>query len=210
MSTIKANACVLFQGDSITDAGRSRGGASGLGEGYAMMAAAWFGAIYPKRGVTFINRGVSGERTADLVQRWEKDCLELKPDWVSLLVGINDTWRGVDQGDVTSTEIFEFNYRRLLRPVKEKLRAPIILLEPFVLPNHTAYDAMRGDLDHKLEAVRKMAREFETLLVPLDGLFQQACTQTPPEHWSMDGVHLTPAGHAFVARAWLRTVGVPT
>jgi len=209
MSTIQEGALVLFQGDSITDAGRQRDGNDGFGEGYAMMVAAWFGAIFPRKGVRFLNRGVCGQRTVDLVARWETDCLALKPDWVSLLIGINDTWRGIDQGDFTSPEMFEFNFRRLLKPVKEGLNASLVLLEPFVLPNHAAYDAMRDDLDHKLEVVRKIAREFEALLVPLDGLFQQACTQTPPDHWAVDGVHLTPAGNALVARAWLRTLGVP-
>src|SRR5690606_15681946 len=119
-------AVVLFQGDSITDCGRDRRSGDHLGWGYAMMAASWFSALYPERRVTFLNRGVSGDRTKDLVARWEEDCIALKPDWVSILIGINDTWRRYDSGDPTPLEEFERNYRRLLTEVKERLGAGLI------------------------------------------------------------------------------------
>ncbi len=135
MSTlIGENATVLFQGDSITDACRNRRDPSSLGNGYPMLVAAWFSALFPEKRVRFLNRGISGDSTFDLVKRWQRDCLELRPEWVSILVGINDTWRRYDSRKVTGVEEFEENYRKLLEPVKNKLGARLIMLEPFVLP----------------------------------------------------------------------------
>ncbi len=101
---IKSNDVVVFQGDSITDAGRSIGDSADLGKGYALMAAALLGSKYPERQVTFKNRGISGNRVKDLQGRWRLDCLDLKPDWVSIYIGINDTWRRYDSNDPTSAE----------------------------------------------------------------------------------------------------------
>ena len=128
------NEVVLFQGDSITDALRDRRDGASLGFGYAAMAAAWFSTLYPQKRVTFLNRGISGNRVKDLLGRWEEDCIALKPDWVSILIGINDCWRRFDSNDPTSVEEYEAGYRRLLTEVKEKTKAGLILCEPFVLP----------------------------------------------------------------------------
>jgi len=203
---IDANCKLLFQGDSITDAGRIREQSDHLGQGYAMMIAAWFTALYPHMNVTFLNRGISGNRTCDLVERWDRDCLDLKPDVVSILIGINDTWRAVDQKMLTSPGQFEKNYRHLLQKTVDKLDARLIVLEPFLLPNQACYSEMRKDLNPKIEVARALAREFSTVFVPLDGMFQAACSRVPAEIWSGDGIHLTPAGNALLAQAWLEEV----
>jgi acyl-CoA thioesterase-1 len=204
---IQPNDLVLFQGDSITDAGRDREVDCSLGEGYAMLAAAWFAAEYPETNVKFINRGISGDRTKDLVQRWQADCLDLKPQVLSILIGINDSWRAFDSDHPTLPEEFEKNYRSLLEAAEDLPIDRIVLMEPFLLPNAKYYGSgMRQDLNEKIEVVRRLSREFATALVPLDGLFQQACTRAPAETWSGDGVHLTPAGNALAARAWLTAV----
>jgi Lysophospholipase L1 and related esterases len=209
MSIIQPNAVVLFQGDSITDCGRDRANHKSLGFGYAAMAAAWFSALYPESGVTFLNRGISGNRVKDLLARWEDDCLALQPDWVSILIGINDCWRRYDRNDPTPVEEFYDGYRKLLTLVRERTKAGLILCEPFVLPYPEDRKAWRVDLDPKIHAVRELAREFGAYYVPFDGIFAQAATRTPPQYWAEDGVHPTLAGHALMAQAWLRTVGVP-
>ncbi|MBI1258268.1 MAG: GDSL family lipase [Chloroflexi bacterium] len=204
--SISDNAVVLFQGDSITDAGRFDS-ADGMGFGYANLAAAWFSALYPEKGVRFINRGISGNRVVDLARRWQPDCLDLKPDWVSILIGINDTWRRYDSNDPTTTEKYETGYRALLRQTTEQLPGVrLILCEPFVLPVPADRAAWREDLDPKIAAARRLAREFNALYVPLDGLFAQAATQAEPAFWAEDGVHPTLSGHALMAQAWLRAV----
>ncbi len=197
---------VLFQGDSITDAGRNREEPYHLGYGYAMMAASWFQALYPERGVSFLNRGIGGDRVKDLSVRWQKDCLDLKPTWLSLLIGINDTWRRYDRNEATSADSYEAHYRALLERISAVLEVRLILCEPFVLPVGADRDRWREDLDPKIAVVRRLAREFDALYVPFDGLFAQAAAQREPAFWASDGVHPTPAGHAFMAQAWLRAV----
>lgn len=205
---IPDNATVLFQGDSITDAGRTKGDTpASLGHGYAMMAAAWYSAAYPEKGIRFLNRGISGNRAKDLEARWEGDCLALRPDWVSVLIGINDTWRAFDRNDPTTTAAYEDSYRAILTASRDVLGARLILMEPFVLPVPADRKEWRADLDPRITAVRRLAVEFGAILVPLDGLFAVASTQQPAEFWAPDGVHPTPAGHALIAQAWLRAVG---
>jgi acyl-CoA thioesterase-1 len=206
-SGFEDKAVVLFQGDSITDAGRVREDGDHLGSGYAMMAAAWFQALYPEKEVRFLNRGISGNRTKDLVLRWQEDCLELRPTWISVLIGINDTWRRYDAGSITTAQDYEEAYRMLLERVHITLPARFILCEPFVLPVPEDREAWREDLDPKIAVVRRLAREYGAVLVPFDGLFAQAATRRSPAFWASDGVHPSPAGHALMAQAWLRAVG---
>lgn len=203
---IEDNAVVLFQGDSVTDVGRNRDNEADLGGGYPMMVASWFSAMYPEKNVKFINKGASGDRVRNLKERWTKDCIDLKPTWVSILIGINDCWRRYDSNDPTSVEKFESDYRYILQQVKAQLNAKLIICEPFVLPVPEDRAAWREDLDPKIHAVRRLAREFDAVFIPLDGIFAQAAAKREPSFWLPDGVHPSPAGHALIARAWLQAV----
>lgn len=203
----KENDIILFQGDSITDCGRNYEDASSLGVGYAMMIAASLGLAFPEKNLTFINRGINGNRAVDLQKRWDKDCLELKPTWVSIYIGINDTWRRIDSGEETTAAQFEAIYRDLIERTLNNLDARLVLVEPFVLPVPEDRKGWRLDLDPKIHVVRELAREYNALLVPLDGLFAAASVKADPAYWAGDGVHPSPAGHALIADAWLRTVG---
>lgn len=197
---------VLFQGDSITDGGRDRANPADLGFGYATFAAAWFQALYPEKQVRFLNCGVGGDRVKDLAARWQEDCLDLQPTWISLLIGINDTWRRYDNDDATSARDYEAIYRSLLDSARAVSSARLILCEPFVLPIPADRASWREDLDPKIAIVRKLAREYSAVYVPFDGLFAQAATQREPAFWAADGVHPTAPGHALMAQAWLRAV----
>lgn len=210
LSIIEKNQTVLFQGDSITDAGRSRDHDGDLGRGYASLVAAWFGMLHPERHVRFLNRGISGNRVRDLRERWQVDCLDLQPDWVSILIGINDTWRRYDSGDSTSTEAYAETYAEILTMIRENTDARVILLEPFVLPHPEDRLTWREDLDPKIAAVRRLAREFQALYIPLDGLFAAAAARREAAFWAADGVHPTPSGHALIAQAWLQTIDAVT
>lgn len=200
------NPLILFQGDSITDAGRNREEPENLGAGYALMIAGWFKALYPEINSAFLNRGISGDRVTDLKARWKEDCLDLKPDLVSIMIGINDCWRRYDSNVPMPVEIFEANYREILVQTKNSLTAEIVLCEPFLLPVLEGQEEWREDLDPKIQVVRKLAREFNTILIPYDGIFAQATTGQKPAYWLSDGVHPTEAGHALIAREWLKTV----
>lgn len=207
MSFIKDGMTVLFQGDSVTDASRSRENDDDLGNGYPMTTASWMAAMHPEKKVRVLNRGISGNRAIDLRGRWQEDCIDLNPDIVSILIGINDTWRRYDSNDPTSAEAFEDNYRNILERTKNETKARIVLMEPFVLPYPEDRIAWREDLDPKIHVVRKLAREFGAILVPLDGIFAAASAYRDPGFWSPDGVHPSPAGHALISQSWLKAVG---
>ncbi|WP_379153424.1 SGNH/GDSL hydrolase family protein [Paenibacillus sp. sgz5001063] len=201
------NDIILFQGDSITDWGRNYEDPSSLGVGYALMVAARLGLLYPEKKLTFINRGISGNRAVDLQKRWDKDCLELKPNVVSIYIGINDTWRWFDSGEETSAAQFEAIYRDLIDRTLAATNAKLVLVEPFVLPVPEDRKGWRQDLDPKIHVVRELAREYGASLVPLDGLFAAASVKAESAYWAPDGVHPSPAGHALITDAWLRAVG---
>lgn len=214
---IQAGQTILFQGDSITDCSRSREQTLGLypaalGHGYAYMIASTLCARYPQLNLRFINRGVSGDRVRDLQARWDEDCIDLRPDWLSINIGINDTWRRYkddpERVDMTTVEAFEAGYRELIvRARRANPGLQLILVEPFVLPAPPDRLMWREDLDPKIAVVRALAREFSTLLVPLDGLMNAASTQVAPQYWAEDGVHPTPAGHKLIADAWMKAMG---
>lgn len=205
---LKPNDLVLFQGDSITDAGRARDNTDHMGWGYAMMIAAWYSARHPENHVRFLNRGISGNRVPDLEARWQPDCIDLKPTVVSILIGINDTWRSFDSGQKTSTIDFEDGYRRILTQVAGKLKARIILLEPFVLHVPDDRKLWRPDLDPKRASVLTLAKEFDATFVAYDEIFAKLATVRGPAFWAADGVHPTEAGHAAMAQAWLAGAGL--
>lgn len=197
---------VLFIGDSITDADRDRADGDSLGAGYAYIAAARFTAAHPGHGVTFLNRGVGGDRVRELRDRWAEDCLDLAPTVLSVMIGINDTWRRYDSGEATSTEEYERDYRHILTQARERHRVSIVLIEPFVMAVDEAQHDWRVDLDPRIGVVRRLATEFGATLLAADGLFAQAAAAAGPHVWTTDGVHLTPAGHALLAEEWLGLV----
>jgi len=194
---------VVFQGDSITDAGRDRTDPQNLGIGYALLTTAALRAELSDLNINCFNRGVSGDRTKDLLSRWDQDCLELKPTVLSIMIGINNVWRRYDQGDPTSPEAFEAEYRSLLERARAKRVREVVMLEPFLLPYPNDRQQMRDDLDPKLAVCRKLAREFDAHYVPLDGLFAAASIRAPEGYWAADGIHPSPAGHSLISSAWL-------
>lgn len=203
---IKDNSVVLFQGDSITDVGRDREDINNLGNGYPNMVASMFAAAHPNMNVKFTNKGISGNRTIELLNRWQEDCIDLKPDVVSILIGINDCWRRFDANDPTWEDAYYNNYKNILTKIKEKLNAKLIIMEPFVLPYPEDRKQWRVDLDPKIHKARELAKEFDALYIPLDGIFAQASIFKENGFWSADGVHPTAAGHALIAKHWLKTI----
>jgi lysophospholipase L1-like esterase len=199
---------ILFTGDSITDHGRDRNNPDHLGIGYVNFVAARLQAMLTSPDLKIYNRGIGGNRICDLLGRVDADLLALKPTVVSILIGINDTWRRYDRQDETSAKSFEDDYRTLLGKIKDQLKARVVLLEPFLLHVPADRYAWREDLNPKIDVVRKLAVEFGADLVPLDGLFAQAATQAPAAYWAADGVHPAPAGDALIAEAWLENAGL--
>jgi acyl-CoA thioesterase I len=199
---------IVFQGDSITDAGRDYWDVDDLGAGYVAMVAERFSAMQPGSDVVFLNRGVSADRIRDLKERWQEDCLDLKPDVVSILVGINDVFGGLYWGEAVSLESFEVDYASILELTRKDLDVQLVLMEPFLLPVSEEVLPVMAEVDSMTRVVRKLAREFGAVLVPLSSIFKKATKRKPPEFYSLDGVHPTRAGHELIAHSWLENVNV--
>jgi acyl-CoA thioesterase-1 len=196
--TLKPGDTVEFIGDSVTDGDRLDDLELGLGDGYVRIIAD----ALRSKGVRVVNRGISGNRTSDLVARWQPDCLDLRPDVLSIMIGINDTWRRYDEEDPTPTDVFEENYRLLLTAAKE-LDAQIVLIEPWLLPLSPDQQAWREDLDPKILVVGRLATEFGLTVLPLDDILRREAESTTSSEIAWDGVHPTPLGHQLIARSWL-------
>lgn len=194
---------ILFQGDSITDAGRDRRDIHNLGGGYPFYAANLIKEAYPGTDFEFVNLGISGDRAESLLARWEQDAVAVQPDVISILIGINDTWHRAGDRNWMPHDYFEGCYRKILTDIKEKTKAKIIILEQFLLYVEDK-DYFHVDLDPKIQITRKLAREFADAFVPLDGLFAAASIKKAPTHWAADGVHPTAAGAEFIAKHYLR------
>lgn len=205
-STFQDGQVVLFQGDSITDCKRDRDDIHSLGEGYASLVAKLYQTLFPEKQVTFMNKGISGNRVKDLLARYDEDFKELKPDYLSILIGVNDTWRRYDNNDPTSAEEFESTYRILLTKIKKDLPAcKLIMIEPFLLNSLPDRASWREDLDPKIHVVRKLAKEFADYYIPMDGIYakyeveQYSCTEI-----TADGVHPSTIGHRIIAEEYLK------
>lgn len=188
---------ILFIGDSITDAGRDRSDPNSLGNGYVSRIASRLS------GVSIANSGIGGDRITDLRARWHDDCLQRRPSVLSVLIGVNDTWRRFESGEVTSTAEFEDSYRDILEQVRSESDPRLILMEPFLVPVRDEQESWREDLDEKRAVVRRLADDFASTLVRTDDLFRHAMLTVPAAELAQDGVHPTPLGHEMIATAWL-------
>ncbi len=203
----KANDLILFTGDSVTDCDRDRANPDSLGTGYASLLAGKLGLDHAELNLRFRNSGISGDRTGDLLGRWDADCINHQPDWVSILVGINNTLRRYDSNAPTPDDVFEAEYRTLLERVRNETSAGIVICSPFLVHVDDAIQRMREDLDPKIESIKKLAGEFEAVWVDLDAAFVSAQTRHIPSYWAEDGVHPSEAGHALIAETWIGVVG---
>lgn len=200
---------VLFQGDSITDGGRGRNEDLNhiLGHSYPYLIASQLGHRHAEERPRFINRGVSGDRVSDLYARWNEDAISLKPDVISILIGVNDAGRIMNGLPSGATDRFGRAYRHLLEETREVLPdAKLVLCEPFILEVGATAEDWAGwsrKLGEYRETVRQLSGEFGAVHVPLQDAFDRAASRTDAAYWLWDGVHPTAAGHALIAGEWL-------
>ena len=196
---------ILFQGDSITDAGRDRGvadpnAARALGSGYPLLVASAALAAHPDRGLRFYNRGISGNKVPDLAARWAADTVALAPDVLSILIGVNDFWHKLSGGYTGTVEDYEHQYAALLDDTRRALpRARLIVLEPFVLRCGAVDDRWFPEFEQRRAAAERVAQRAEATFVPLQRAFDDLARKSTPQYWAADGVHPTPAGHGVIA-----------
>lgn len=195
---------ILFQGDSITDAERNREDYHDLGKGYPRYSAAKLKAKLPSTDFEFIDLGISGDKVEDLKERWKTDFTDIAPDVLSILIGVNDTWHHASDKSWIPNEIFESNYRYLLDEAKKIPNIKIIMMEPFLLYNPD-FEFFREDLDPKIQIVRKLAKEYADVYIPLDGLLAAhslEISDLPTMSCNGDGVHPSPATADFIGGLW--------
>lgn len=200
---------ILFIGDSITDVGRDRRNSKDLGKGYPLMIAAYLLERYPELNLSFLNRGISGNKITDLANRWKEDCLALKPDIISILIGINDVWDNMDTKEWSiqeSVDKFEFYYRILLETAKEQTKAQIVLIEPFVLKSPEEQGAWEIELEPRKKIIRKLAKEYDADYIELDNKLKEFGKNWGNDYVSEDGVHPKLVGHAIISKTWLKRV----
>lgn len=202
---------ILFQGDSITDAGRNRQARTGFnayGCGYANFVAGQACLERPDA-YEFIDRGVSGDRVVDLYARWRRDCVKLQPDLISILIGVNDVWHEFNNENGVPPARFEKVLRMLIAESREELPGVrFLLMEPFIIPGSATdekYEEFLAEVKVRAEIVARVAAEENIPFVPLQSVFDEALTLAPASHWAIDGVHPSHAGHALIAKHWLDT-----
>lgn len=195
---------ILFQGDSITDDNREEMG-DGLGIGYVWFVARMLPQKYPDIEFEFVNRGVSGNETKDLLDRLDADFIEVSPDIVSILVGVNDVWHYAEKNEILPNEKFEENYRSILQAIKDRTHAKILMIEPFLFP-HEHRHSMRGDLDEKINIVRRLALEYADAYLPLDGILYSYYVGKEESELSPDGIHPEYVLGPFIADAYCRAL----
>lgn len=197
----KKNIKLLFQGDSITDAGRNYSDYHEMGRGYPKYAAQYIQEKYGDIKFEFINLGIGGNQTKDLVSRLQSDFINIQPDIVSILIGVNDVWHHADKQDWIPNDLFEERYRTVLKSLKEQTNAKIMIMEPFLIPVEDKL-FFRKDLAPKIEIIRKLAREYADVYLPTDGLLQSAFIGDEPTSYSADGVHPTAKGADYIGKLY--------
>lgn len=209
---------ILFTGDSITDGNRYKKKEQAwdlnhqMGHTYAYIINGVLGSMYPEKQFCFTSRGVSGNRIVDVYARSEVDLFPLKPDILSILVGVNDGPIDRNNYQPTPKAKYEKIYRMLLQDAKEQLPdCRIVLLEPFVceagkLKKEGSYPVWREAVSGYGEVVKELSEEFGTLFLPLQKLFDEKCAEFEPEYWCWDGVHPTENGHGLIAMEWIKAM----
>ena len=203
---------ILFQGDSITDGGRDKKNQianqqKALGAGYAWMAASHLLIKNPQLNLTIHNRGISGNKVHQLANRWDKDCLDLKPDILSIMIGVNDIWHGLNGKYEGTVKTYEDDFLNLMERTRKALpKTQFVICEPFVLRCGAVNDKWFPEFDRYRAAARKVADQNNATFVPFQSMFDEAVQYAPPKHWAGDGVHPSSHGASLMAHFWTQSV----
>jgi lysophospholipase L1-like esterase len=204
---------ILFQGDSITDAGRKKddstiNAAAALGSGYAMIAASDILYKYAEKNVKIYNRGISGNKVYQLAERWDKDCLDLKPNVLSILIGVNDFWHKILGRYDGTIETYRNDFKALLDRTKQKLPGVrLIIGEPYAVKGIKAVDEKwYPEFNEYRAAAKEIAQLYDAVFIPYQAIYDKAQKEAPGVYWTGDGVHPTLAGANLMAHAWMEAV----
>lgn len=211
--TLKKEGVILFQGDSITDVGRKRdamdaNNGSALGGGYPHLAAAHLLLKRPGDNLKFYNKGISGNKVFQLADRWDADCLQLKPDVLSILVGVNDFWHTLNGNYNGTSKVYHDDYDKLLNRTKQALPdVQLIIGEPYAVKGVKAVDdKWYPTFNEYRAAARELADKYKAVFIPYQTIYDKALQAAPAAYWTPDGVHPSVAGAQLMAEAWLQCV----
>lgn len=204
---------LILIGDSITDCGRGKPEGEGLfdpyGNGYANMVKAFLDAAYPQTPVRLINKGLSGNTVRDLAARWQTDVLDLKPDWLSIMIGINDVWRQFDSPKQTEKHVlldeYESTLEKLITTTLPELTGLILITPYFIEPNRD--DPMRQRMEAYAAVVRQLAEKYDAILVDPQAGFDRMLEHMHPMALAWDRIHPNTSGHALIAQCFLNAIG---
>lgn len=213
---LKKDAVIMMQGDSITDAGRDKANniansTQMLGGGYSLFIASRLLTTHAAQQLKIYNRGISGNKVYQLRERWEAECLAFFPDVISILIGVNDYWHTLGGGYKGTAEVYENDYRNLLKYTKEKLpHVQFVICEPFALRGGSAIEDPRWFpmFDEYRKIAKKLAGEFNAVFVPFQSGFDAAMKQAPARYWAGDGVHPDLPGRQLMADMWMEATGL--
>jgi lysophospholipase L1-like esterase len=204
---------ILFQGDSITDSGRNKedtgfNTARNLGSGYPLLAGAALLNKYEALNLKVYNKGISGNKVYQLAERWDKDCLDLKPDVLSILIGVNDIWHKLNGTYNGTIEIYRNDYIALLeRTMKALPNVKLIICEPFAVNGVKAVDdKWYPEFYDYQKSARDIAKQFRATFIPFQSVYDEAQKRAPGSYWTGDGVHPTLAGAQLMAKAWMKAL----
>jgi len=209
---IKPGSIILFQGDSISDINRHVDVKDAnhnrvMGIGFCNYIGARLLRERPADGLKFYNRAIGGNRIVDLYARWRADAINLKPDLISILIGINDTWHRFSKQNGVEPERYETVYRMLLEYTKQQLpEVQLVLCEPFLFQCGVVTEEWMDEMRQRQRSVKKLADEFGARFVPFQSALDKALEYAPPQYWVGDGVHPTMAGHWILAECWYESV----
>lgn len=202
MITIKANSKVLFQGDSVTDCYRDRNDELSLGNSYVKDVAKYLN----KFNIKTVNKAIAGNKVNDLINRFDNDFKNIKPDYIFILIGVNDTWHNYP--NQKQTTVFEEEYDYLLSKIKQEINVPVIILEPFIIGYNKEITCMKNDLNNKIDSIKKLSKKYNYLYLSFENDFNNILTEENYLDYTIEGIHLLEKGYEIISNKIISSINI--
>ncbi len=202
MIEIKKNSIVLFQGDSVTDCHRDRNDAKSMGESYVKAMNEYLSRFE----IQVINKGISGNKVNNLLERFDNDFKQVNPDCIFILIGVNDTWH--DYPNQKTTKQFEEEYELLINKIQKEINVPIILLEPFIIGYNEEIICMQNDLEDKILSIKKLANKYNLEYISFKEEFNSVLTKENYLEYTIEGIHLLDKGYKIMSDKLIKNVEI--
>lgn len=202
MIKLKSNSVVLFQGDSVTDCHRNRDDIASMGDSYVKTMNEYL----KKYNIQVINKGISGNKVDNLLERFDNDFKGVNPDYIFILIGVNDTWHDFPNQKDTAT--FKKEYELLISKIKEEINVPIIILEPFIIGFNEEITCMKNDLDEKIQVIKELANKYDLEYISFTNEFNQLLTKDNYLEYTKEGIHLLDKGYEIISNKLISNIKI--